>query len=414
MRKKGLSNLNKSIIRKVLFVLRTEGIFSLISRTIRRYRLNREDGNPGLSHKKDVIGFYKFVLEPDAGSLDELPSEIFHKTINWFIPDFGIGSGGHLNIFRYINFLENLGYTNTIYIVGNHRHRSAQHAEKLICKNFFDLKAKVVFNAEDLPTATFSFATSWITAYALRGFGNTAHKLYFVQDYEPYFYPHGSEYSFAEETYRFGFTGVCAGNWLAEKLTNDFGMTCHSLGFSFDVDLYKKTQRREPEIIQVFCYCRPPTARRGIEAALLALSIVGDKIPNAKFIFAGWDMSEYHFPYPHLNAGTLSLEALPDLYSQCDVGLVLSSTNLSLLPLELMSCGCVVVSNKGPNTEWLLGDSNCVLVDYVPEKMADGIIEVLENDDKRANLASAAKEFSASTSWEFEARRLDEILSKKF
>jgi len=254
-------------------------------------------------------------------------------------------------------------------------------------------------------------ATSWITAYALRGVSKTHKKIYFVQDFEPEFYARGSEYDFAEQTYKFGFIGVCAGNWLSTMLNTTYGMKTFSLGFSFDRELYHQTPRRDSGTRRVFCYCRPPTTRRGLETALLALDLVGQKLPDVEFIFAGWDMSNYHFPHAYFNAGVLPLTELPDLYSQCDVALVLSFTNLSLLPLELMSCGCVVVSNRGPNTEWLLNDDNSVLSKSDPYSMSTSIVKVLEDNEFRMTLAEKAKEFARSTDWDSEGRRLVETLT---
>jgi O-antigen biosynthesis protein len=362
-------------------------------------------------NKTDVIGFYDFVITKDAGTLPVTSKVFEEKTINWFIPDFGIGSGGHLNIFRFIQMLEKDGYKSTICIVGAHKHASPFQARALISEHFFKLQAEVVLGVENLAPSCYSFATSWITAYALKGFGATLHKLYFVQDFEPAFYSHGSEYDFSEETYKFGFTGVCAGKWLAHKLKSDYGMKCHTIGFSYDRDLYQQTHRREPHKQRVFCYCRPPTVRRGWESAMLALSLVGQKMPDVEFIFAGWDMGNYHFPYEHLNAGVCSLKELPDLFSQCDAALVFSFTNLSLLPLELMSCGCVVVSNRAPNTEWLLNDDNSVLPkSSSPRAIADAIIDVLTDTKKRTGLATRAKKFASSTSWEVEGKRLEKVL----
>lgn len=399
-------------------VIREEGVLSLLIRARRRMRPSPPHAGPSsgiaaLLKKTDVIGFYDFVLTADAGVMSASDSaDLDQRTINWLIPDFGIGSGGHLNIFRYIQMLEARGYKNTICLIGGHRHSSPAQAKALICEHFFQLEAEVVFGAENLKSAYFSFATSWITAYALRGFGATAHKLYFVQDFEPAFYAHGSEYDFAEQTYKLGFTGVCAGNWLSEKLSRDYGMPCYSLGFSYDRELYKPTPRRESQVKRVFCYCRPPTIRRGLETAMLALDLVGREMPDVKFIFAGWDMGNYRFPHEHLNAGVLSLKELPDLYSQCDVGLVISFTNLSLLPLELMACGCVVVSNDGPNNEWLLNGSNCVMTESSPAEIAAGIVDILKSDEKRLALAQQAKVFAASTNWELEGEHLDSILQQ--
>ena len=189
-------------------------------------------------------------------------------------------------------------------------------------------------------------------------------------------------------------------------------MQCHSLGFSFDRELYVQTPRREPGIRRIFCYCRPPTIRRGIETALLALNLVGRQMPDVEFIFAGWDMGDYYFPHEHLNAGVLSLKELPDLYSQCDVGLVISFTNLSLLPLELMACGCAVVSNRGANTEWLINDSNSILPDSSPVAIAEAIVSILQDTERRTELITSAKAFANSTSWEVEADKLHSILNE--
>lgn len=406
----------RSLFKKVATIIRDEGFFSLMVRARRRFIRSRASGSPsfgivGMLKKIDVIGFYDFVLTPNAGCLttgDALQPDC--KTVNWLIPDFGIGSGGHLNIFRYIQMLELRGYKNTICLVGDHRHSSPEQARALICEHFFELNAEVVFKVDDLPAAYFSFATGWNTAYALLGFGLTRHKLYFVQDFEPAFYATGSEYDFAEQTYKMGFIGICAGDWLSQKLSKDYGMTCYSLGFSFDRELYHQTPRRDPAVQRVFCYCRPPTIRRGLETAMLALDLVGQKMPSVKFIFAGWDMGDYRFPHEHLNAGVLSLKELPDLYSQCDVGLVISFTNLSLLPLELMSCGCVVVSNRGANTEWLLNDNNSVLTESAPASIAEGIVDILTHQTRKSNLVEKAKEFCSSTSWENEGIKLAMVL----
>lgn len=362
-----------------------------------------------VGNKVDVIGFYDFVLTEDKGRV-VAPKTGNNKLINWLIPDFGKGSGGHLNIFRYIKKLEERGYENNICIIGAHHHSSPEDAKAKIASYFFPLNANVVFGTENLPFAFYSFATGWTTAYALKGFGNTVHKLYFVQDFEPYFYAHGSEYDFAEETYRFGFIGVCAGQWLADTLKENYDMKTFSLGFSYDRELYLPSERREPHIKRVFCYCRPPTVRRGLETALLALNLVGKELPGVKFIFAGWDMSGYEFEHEHLNAGVLSLEELPDLYSQCDVALVLSFTNLSLLPLELMSCGCAVVSNSGANVEWLLNESNSVITSASPKNLADVIVNLLKDEQRREELINNAKVFASSTCWDSEAEKLVDAL----
>src|ERR1700693_4411190 len=38
------------------------------------------------------------------------------KVVGWVVPPVGPGSGGHLNIFRFVRFLEGRGYTCRVYV----------------------------------------------------------------------------------------------------------------------------------------------------------------------------------------------------------------------------------------------------------------------------------------------------------
>jgi glycosyltransferase involved in cell wall biosynthesis len=119
-----------------------------------------------------------------------------------------------------------------------------------------------------------------------------------------------------------------------------------------------------------------------------------------EFVFAGGDVANYDLPFPFLNAGLVSLDELPDLYSKVDAALVISSTNLSLLPLELMACGCPVVSNSGENVEWMLQDGvNATLATPTVESLSLAINRVLNDEAYRTKIIDSSLEFSAKTSW---------------
>ena len=49
------------------------------------------------------------------------------------------------------------------------------------------------------------------------------------------FYPAGSEALLAEATYRFGFHGITAGRWLADRLRRDYGMQADHFDFGRDL-----------------------------------------------------------------------------------------------------------------------------------------------------------------------------------
>jgi len=354
--------------------------------------------------KPNPVEFYDFIYSRPFGDGDKHNSQ--EKIINWVIPDFGIGSGGHLNIFRVIKKLEEKGFICRINIDGETHFSSGTEARKCIRENFFPIEAEVGIGRKELRPAAATFATGWTTAYTVRDFSGAGKRYYFVQDFEPFFSAPGSDYAFAEETYRFGFKGITAGDWLAKKLAHEYDMETTPFNFSYDRELYKPHHRREPHIKSVFFYARPVTPRRAFELGLLTLAKVHEKNPDVEFILAGWDLSGYQIPFPHLNAGVLPLGELPDLYSQCDIALVLSFTNLSLLPLESMACNCAVVSNRGENVEWLLTEKVAKFSDATPEALSDAIVNLFEDEDTLNLLKKSGLAFAQSTDWDDEVEKI--------
>jgi glycosyltransferase involved in cell wall biosynthesis len=81
-----------------------------------------------------------------------------------------------------------------------------------------------------------------------------------------------------------------------------------------------------------------------------------------------------------------------------------------MLPLELMACGCAVVSNTGANVEWLLTDDIAQLAKPTPRSLADSIIELLQSDALRRKKIDAAYAFAQSTEWAREIRKIESIL----
>lgn len=386
-------------IRRVRQMVRSDGLVKTTRKVWSRLRHGSAHGV-----RTDVFQHYGFAL---PSVLQSLPGQPEKDTLLWFIPDFNVGSGGHLNIFRTIWHLEQMGYTSRIVIGTPVMHHDAEEARAAIRQHFFPLQAQVLLGLNQLPPCEFAVATGWDTAYPVRAFCGAQHKLYFVQDYEPYFYPVGTESVLAENTYRFGFFGITAGGWLARKLALDYGMQTHAVGFGVELDRYRRLPRREPQVRRVFFYARPPTPRRAFEIGLLVLNAVWQRMPDTQFVLAGWDTAGYHIPFPHLACGTVALDQLPDLYSQCDVALVLSLTNASLLPLELMACGCAVVSNRGPNVDWLLNDEVAALVDATPEDLTAAVCALLEDDRRRHAMSARAEIFARAQTWDAVAEEFE-------
>ena len=147
--------------------------------------------------------------------------------------------------------------------------------------------------------------------------------------------------------------------------------------------------------------------------SLININSLNKTLPDVEFVLAGWDASNYHIPFTHLNAGVVPHHELPDLYSQCDAALVLSLTNISLLPLELMACGCPIISNRGPNVEWQLQDGeNAALADATPEALAATIVQVLGDNELRQRLISNGFKFAKATDWSQEGKKVRDYLEQ--
>lgn len=363
----------------------------------------------GMLSKRRVIENFAFVRPRTVGS-PIAPGSVARNTVNWVVPPWSAGSGGHINIFRFVHNLEQEGFDCRIVVVGEPQPLSPEQARQQIHDWFFPLKGGVYLGIDAAPPAHITIATSWGTAYDVRAFQPTVHRCYFVQDFEPYFYAAGAQYAWAEETYRFGFFGITAGTWLKEKLAADYGMRTASFGFSFDKALYTPHEGRDTGTRRVFFYARPPTERRAFEMGVMVLDEVTRRLPGVEVVFAGWDIDEYHIPYAHENCGMVGVDKLPALYGRCDVALVLSFTNLSLLPLELMACGTPVVSNRAPCTEWLLNNANARLAAPTVEALADALCAVLEDPAEARRLRAGGFETAAATDWRVEAGKVGQIL----
>ncbi len=390
--------------RQVSALLKRDGVWGALRAIWRRLRYG-----PAQPQYVDVFGHYSFAL-PHV--IRPAPGQSEPGTLLWFIPDFNIGSGGHTTIFRTIWHLEQKGYRSGIVICKPVMHQNAQDARAEIQEHFFPLQAQVYLGFAGLPPCEFAMATGWDTAYSVRAFTGARHKLYFVQDFEPYFYAMGSEHVLAENTYRFGFFGITAGDWLAGKLAQDYGMVTHPVRFGVEQERYRRRPRREPHIRRVFFYARPPTQRRAFELGLLVLKAVWERLPDTHFIMAGWDTSNYSIPFPHLSCGTVTPDELADVFSQCDVALVLSLTNASLMPPELMACGCTVVSNRGLNVEWLLSEDVAVLTDATPEAMTDAVCGLLQDDARRSALSARGEAYARDLHWADMADQFEAGLQK--
>ncbi|MEM7241924.1 MAG: glycosyltransferase family 4 protein [Pseudomonadota bacterium] len=406
-----------ALARKFVTHSRRHGFRSALGRTISycqgtaEAQVNTEIHRNDRPQKIDIIDRYEMILGHLHGDTQDLKRlDIETPRIQWVIPNFGFGSGGHLNIFRFINLLSDMGYDQHLVIVPPHNWTNADKAREAINKWYFPVRASIGLGVDHFKPAQATIATGWQTAYWVHHHQASRTKFYFVQDHEPDFSPQSSDSTLAAETYRLGLTGITAGTWLKDKLAQDYQMKTYDVSFACDTEFYQPIKKQPKPNFDVLFYSRHSTPRRLFEIGLLALNQFAQNCDNLGVIFAGGDVSRFEIPFHHLNAGELQLSQLPDLYSQCDLALVLSATNLSLLPLELAACKCPLVLNDTPSANWLLPRSAAYYAKPTPDGLAKALSRAYENPNQRAKKADEAYRIARARSWKTEAEKIVKII----
>ncbi|MGT2772152.1 glycosyltransferase family 1 protein [Streptococcus marimammalium] len=404
------------MIYKLLKSFKEYGIYV----TIRKI-LHKLTGKP-LMKKIHKIDLSKLPIMPkfeDIVSADYInnrykkPSKIDKEILNiaWVSPPIGKGGGGHTTISRFVKYLQSHGHRITFYIYNNNTiHQTSKEAYKILLQSYhIDVSVEELENFKNQDVV---FATSWETAYAVFNLKDQKlHKFYFVQDFEPMFYGVGSRYKLAEATYKFGFYGITAGKWLTKKLKS-YGMESDYFDFGADIEIYQPTAPIKKKKKIAF-YARAHTERRGFELGIMALQIFKERYPDYDIEFFGQDMSDYNIPFEFINRGILGKEELATIYQDSVACLLLSLTNVSLLPLELLASGCVPVMNSGENNTTVLGEiDDIAYTEAYPISLANKLCEIVEKTNINDYASEISKKYN-DFSWEKSYKKVEQIIIRE-
>ena len=396
----------RSRLNAAFRILRTEGVVSLYRRVRRKAQTGFASAPAVLPVKDDDALAVDWTTTPPWAASQTTVAD--RATIAWVMSPPSPNSGGHQNLFRFIAAAEAAGhrcrvyfYTNSGVVVNSDDMRRMLLDSGGYPK--FDASLAMYDSARGVDDDVQAiFATGWETAYPVFRDASMARRFYFVQDFEPSFYPVGSESLLAENTYRFGFHGITAGGWLAQKLAADYGMRTDHFDFAVDRSNYHVTNtgpRRE-----VFFYARPMTPRRGFELGMMALSVFAERHPDVRINLAGGAVDLSALPFRAVDHAEVNVDRLNRLYNRCSVALVLSATNMSLLPLELASAGVVPVVNDGPNNRLVSDNPFIEYVPPVPRLLGERMIAAFERPDAVEH-ARAMSDSVAESDWSDSGRQ---------
>jgi hypothetical protein len=299
-------------------------------------------------------------------------------TIGWICTPPAAGSGGHTTLFRMVAELERRGHRSVIYFYDRYNSDFDERV-RILRSAWPNLTSEIRSIDDGFDGVDAVVASSWQSAHALAARSATVpmHRFYFIQDYEPYFYPRGWLYELAEDTYRFGFTNIALGGMISGVLDRELDVPSKQVEFGRDTETYRLTNTGARE--GVVFYERPSSDRRGFELARLALEEFHRRHPEQPIHLYGAGGGEWSIPV--VRHGRLTPAQLNTLYNESIAGLAMSFTNVSLVPDELLLSGAIPVVNDSPLARACLSHPEVVWAAATPGALADALSRTVENSD---------------------------------
>ena len=281
-------------------------------------------------------------------------------------------------------------------------------------KNYPNLDLPTIFtDVEDIPHQALNYdaviATSnptvpWIAPASVQrpdlAFG------YYIQDYEPYFYPPGShdfQKAFSSYTLNPNLIRMVTTPWIADQIELQHHVHSTVVGAHLDTDLFQPRPRTvlswPDRPLRITAMIRPTTPRRNPSMTMSILKQASRKHPSSVEIrLFGCDISDPGFTslehdFPWQLAGQLRSTQVANLFNDADIFVDFSEFQaLGLTALEAMASGlAVIVPANGGTSIYAHHEQNCLLVDtHDREACYDVLRRLIEDDDLRLRLQKNA------------------------
>lgn len=273
-----------------------------------------------------------------------------------------------------------------------------------------------------LNEADFVCATSWDTVSFAKKLVN-AYKLYFVQDYEPYFYKYGEEFLMCRSTYLQGLHMISLGSWNRDMILKEAGsekakLRTDVVDFPYEPREYKPADRKynaykNKAKITIAAYVKFYGKR------LPAFIPYMLKNTAKKLKKRGIELEILYFgeaktykPAGGKNLGQLSRKELNELYAKADFGLVASMSNISLVPYEMHAAGLPVIEFADGTYTHFLPEDSAILTDISKTDIAQKLYEAVKNPMILEKMHDSAMRAMKGLSWENTGRQFYEIIRK--
>lgn len=268
-------------------------------------------------------------------------------------------------------------------------------------------------NEKYIPTADVVIATWWETAYYVHSYSITKGvKFYFVRGYEIWY---GNK-AMVDRTYSFPLHIMTTSNYLKKLLTNQFGINVSGVvpnGVNFDL-FYKTKRQFLPKKFKRIGMVYRTAKYRGMRNGFEAFAVAKKNYPNIKLVLFGGPRGD-DVPSDAEFHEYLQIDELRELYNSLDIFMLLShEEGFSNPPMEAMACGvaCVLTNVGGVPDYTIPGKTSLISPPHDPKALANNLLCLLTNDEKRNNIAEAGYKYIKQFSWEESVSKLEILLEK--
>jgi glycosyltransferase involved in cell wall biosynthesis len=190
----------------------------------------------------------------------------------------------------------------------------------------------------------------------------------------------------------------------------DYGALAYSFDFAYDPEIYSPGPAAKRDERRIAFYARAATDRRAVDLGLLALELLAARVGELQVDLFGNPKRFRPQRFPCTDRGVLTPVQLAELYRRATLGMVFSTTNHSLIPLEMMACGLPVVDLDSENVTSVLPRDVFTPVPPTPHAVAGALERMLADEPRRRRQVSMALEHVRGLSWEKSARQVERAL----
>ncbi|QHQ63593.1 glycosyltransferase family 1 protein [Anaerocolumna sedimenticola] len=376
--------------------MKAKGIYHSLQATVEKRQVNSRLAN----------------YDPVIISNDK-PAQI--QKITFVIERMAKYNGGQTSILRLGTELSKLGYQ-----VGYIVYKTQTKADMQECAscNLSNYQGEMYTNKYlDKLNSDIVIASSWDTvAFAKKMKG---YKMYFLQDYEPYFYSFGELFLMAKKTYEQGLHMVSLGPWNKEMVEKN----CNIIS-PVDYIEFPYESREYPSCNRDYA----SYAKKRKFTIAVYLKYYGKRLPcitqyllrqvKEEFKKDGITLNILYFGEDKSfrcdageNLGMLSKKELLALYKRSDFGMVASMSNISLVPYEMLATGLPLIEFEDGTFPYFFPDNSAILTSLSYKDLYLKMKEVIKKPQLLEEMHETSDNYLKSLSWQKSAKEFSDILN---